>query len=77
MNDLGIFSIRVWKESTISEMLFTFFISFIKKTALIRGMISSGLIQKYSLERMNLKRKKLHVVEDVSGNITELNRKSN
>ena len=37
-------------------------------------MISSGLMKKYSLERMILELEKLHVVVDASGNITELER---
>jgi hypothetical protein len=48
-------------------MLFIFFISLIIRTALMREMISSGLMKKYSLE-------KLHVVEDANGNISELER---
>ena len=39
-----------------------------------RGMISSGLMRKYSLEKMILELEKLHVVEDASGSITELER---
>ena len=39
-----------------------------------RGMISSRLMKKYSLEKLNLELEKLHVVEDASGNITELER---
>ena len=72
--DLDIFPMRVRKESTIRGMLFIFFISLIIRTALIGGMISSGLVKKYSLERMILELEKLHVVEDASGNITELER---
>ncbi len=48
-------------------MLFIFFISLIIRTALLRGMISSGLVKKYSLE-------KLHVVEDANGSMSELER---
>ncbi len=72
--DLDIFPMRVRKESTIRGMLFIFFISLIIRTGLIRGMISSGLMNKYSLEKMLLELEKLHVVEDASGNITELER---
>ncbi len=72
--DLDIFPMRVRKESTIRGMLFIFFISLIIRTALMRGMISSGLMKKYSLERMILELEKLHVVEDANGNITELER---
>ena len=62
----------VRKESTIRGMLFIFFISLIIRTALMRGMISSGLMKKYSLEKMFLELEKLHVVVDASSNITEL-----
>ena len=55
-------------------MLFIFFISLIIRTALMRGMVSSGLMKNYSLERMIPELEKLHVVEDASGNITELER---
>ena len=72
--DLDIFPMRVRKESTIRGMLFIFFISLIIRTALMMGMISSGLIKKYSLESMILELEKLHVVEDANGNITELER---
>jgi transposase len=65
---------RVRKESTIRGMLFIFFISLIIRTALMRGMISSGLMKKYSLERMLLELEKLHVIEDQNGNLTELER---
>ena len=65
--DQDIFPMRVRKESTIRGMLFIFFISLIIRTALMREMISSGRMQKYSQE-------KLHVVEDANGNISELER---
>jgi hypothetical protein len=61
-------------ESTIRGMLFIFFISLIIKEALMRGMTSSGLMKKYSPKRMILELEKPHVVEDTSGNITELER---
>ena len=72
--DMDIFLMRGRKESTIRGMLFIFFISFIIRTALMRGMISSGLMKKYSLEKMILELEKLHVVVDASSNITELER---
>ena len=37
-------------------------------------MISSGLMNKYSLERVLLEMEKLQVVEDASGNMSELER---
>ncbi len=72
--DMDIFPMRVRKESTIRGMLFIFFISLIIRTALMTGMISSGLMRKYSLEKMILELEKLHVVEDASGSINELER---
>ena len=72
--DMDIFPMRMRKESTIRRMLFIFLISFIIRTALIRRMVSSGLMNRYSLEKMLLELEKLHVVEDASGNITELER---
>ena len=65
---------RVRKESTIRGMLFIFFILLIIRSALMRGMISSGLMNRYSLEKMLLELEKLHVVEDAGGSITELER---
>ena len=72
--DIDIFPMRVRKESTIRGMLFIFFISLIIRTALMRGMISSGLMKKYSLEKMILELEKMHVVEDASGSMSELER---
>jgi transposase len=72
--DLDIFPMRVRKESTIRGMLFIFFISLIIRSALMRGMISSGLMNKYSLEKMLLELEKLHVVEDANGGLSELER---
>ncbi len=63
--DLDIFPMRVKKESTIRGMLFIFFISLIIRT---------GLMRKYSLEKMIRELEKLHVVEDAGGSITELER---
>lgn len=61
-------------ESTIRGILFVFFISLIVRSALMRGMISSGLINKYSMERMLLELEKLYVIENESGNMSELER---
>ena len=55
-------------------ILFVFFISLILRSALVRGMELSGLIRKYSPERMFLELEKLHTVEDVNGNLKELER---
>ncbi len=52
--DLDTFPLRNHKESTIRGILFVFFISLIIRSALLRGMESSGLLKKYSLERMIL-----------------------
>ncbi|MCL4356968.1 MAG: transposase [Candidatus Thermoplasmatota archaeon] len=72
--DLDIFPMRVRKESTIRGMLFIFFISLIIRTALMRGMVSSGLMNRYSLEKLILELEKLHVVEDANGSMSELER---
>ncbi len=72
--DMDIFPMRVRKESTIRGMLFIFFISLIIRTALMRGMISSVLMRKYSLEKLILELEKLHVVEDANGSMSELER---
>ncbi|MDA8142831.1 MAG: hypothetical protein M0T81_02470 [Thermoplasmatales archaeon] len=72
--DLDIFPPRNHKEPTIRGILFVFFISLIIRSALPRGMESSGLLKKYSLERMILELEKLHVMEDQNGNLKELER---
>jgi hypothetical protein len=51
-----------------------FFLSLIIRNALMRGMISTGLMKRYSLEGMILELEKLHVMEDQNGNLTELER---
>ncbi len=72
--DLNLFPMRVRKEFTIRGVLFVFFISPILRSALIRGMKSSSLIRKYSLEKMLLELEKLHMVEDTGGNLKKLKR---
>ena len=54
--------------------MFIFLISLIIRTALMRGMISSGLMKRYSLEKLILELEKLHVVEDANGSMSELER---
>ena len=49
--EMGIFPMRVRKESTTRGMLFIFFISLIIRSALTRGMISSDFMKRYSLEK--------------------------
>ena len=49
--DLDIFPMRIRKESTTRGMLFIFFISLIIRSTLIREMISSDLMKRYSLEK--------------------------
>ncbi|MGC8506620.1 MAG: hypothetical protein ACP5NK_08010 [Thermoplasmata archaeon] len=65
--DLDIFPLRKRRESTIRGTIFVFFLSLIIRNALMRGMISTGLMKKYSLERMILELEKLHVIEDQNG----------
>ena len=52
------------KESTIRGTLFVFFTSLIIRSALLRGMESSGLLKKYSLLGMILELENIHVMED-------------
>ena len=73
-SSLDLFPLRNRKESTIRGILFVFFISLIIRSALLRGMESSGLLKKYSLERMILELEKIHVMEDQNGNLKELER---
>jgi transposase len=72
--DLDIFPLRNRKESTIRGTIFVFFLSLIIRNAFMRGMISTGLMKKYSLERILLELEKLHVIEDQDGNLVELER---
>jgi hypothetical protein len=44
------------------------------RNALTRRAISSGLMNRYSLERILLELEKFHVAENGSGNITDLER---
>ena len=46
----------------------------VRKESTIRGMISSGLMHRYSLERMLLELEKLHVIGNDSGNMSKLER---
>ena len=72
--DLDTFPMRVRKESTSRGMLFTFYISLIIRTALMRPMASPGLINRYSLKKMLLELEQLHVVEDANGSMSALER---
>lgn len=72
--DLDIVPLRDHKESTIRGAMFVFFISIIIRSALLRGMQSSHLNEKYSLEKMILELEKLHMMEDQNGILKELER---
>ena len=72
--DLDLFPLRDHKEPTIRGTMFVFFLSLIIRTALLRGMQSSRLNEKYSIERMLLELEKLHMMEDQNGNMRELER---
>ena len=72
--DLDIFPTRKMKESIILGTVFVFFLSLIIRNALMRRMIASGLIKRYSLEMMLLELEKLHAIEDQNGNLAELER---
>ena len=55
-------------------ILFVFFISLIIRSTLLSGMESSGLSEKYSLEKKILELEKIHMIEDQEGNLSELER---
>ena len=72
--DLDVFPLGDHKESTIRGTVFVFFLSAILRSALIRGMESTKLNEKYSVERMFLELEKLHMIEDQDGAFKELER---
>lgn len=72
--DLDVFPLRDHKEPTIRGTMFVFFVSLIIRSALLRGMQSSHLNEKYSVERMLLELEKLHMIEDQNGILRELER---
>ena len=72
--DMDIFPLRDHKESTIRGTIFVFFLSLLIRSALRRGMESTKLNEKYSMERMFLELEKLHMVEDQNGGLKELER---
>ena len=72
--DLDLFPLRDHSEHTIRGTLFVFFLSLIIRTALLRGMQSSRLNERYSIERMLLELEKLHMMEDQNGSMKELER---
>ncbi len=72
--DPDIFPLRDHNESTIRGVLFVFFISLIIKSALLKGMQSSHLNEKYSLENMLLEPEKLHMIEDQNGKLIKVER---
>ena len=72
--DLDVFPLGDHKETTIRGTVFVFFLSTIIRSVLIRGMESSKLNEKYSLERMFLELEKLHMIEDQEGAFRELER---
>ena len=71
--DMDIFPMRVRRDQQSGRAVHILHITHNKDSA-NGGMISSGLMRKYSLEKMILELEKLHVVEGSSGNITELER---
>ena len=72
--DMDIFPLRDHRESTIRGSVFVFFLSLIIRSALRRGMESTRLNEKYSMERMFLELEKLHMIEDQNGDLKELER---
>ena len=71
-SSLDIFSLRNHRESTIRGILFVFFISLIIRSALLRGMESSGLLKKYSLERMILELERTKRQKDILEALEEI-----
>ncbi len=53
--DLYIFPMRKRKKSTLRGTIFVLFLSLVLRNALLMGRISSGIMKKYSLEKMPLK----------------------
>ncbi|MGC8618104.1 MAG: IS1634 family transposase, partial [Thermoplasmata archaeon] len=72
--DLDVFPLREHKESTVKGMLFVFFLSMIIRSILLRGMDSSKLSRKYSIESMLIELEKLHMIEDQAGSLREIER---
>ena len=72
--DLDIFPLRDHKESIVRGSVFVFFLSLLIRSALRRGMESTKLNEKYSMERMFLELEKLHMIEDQNGDLKELER---
>ena len=69
--DLDIFPIRR-RESTIRGTIFVFFLSLIIRNALMRGMIASGLMKRYSLERMLLELERTKKQKDILGALDKI-----
>ena len=72
--DLDIFPLRDHNESIVRGSVFVFFLSLLIRSALRRGMESTKLNEKYSMERMFLELEKLHMIEDQNGDLKELER---
>ncbi len=62
--DLDIFPLRDHTESIVRGSVFVFFQQLLIRSALRRGMESTKLNEKYSMERMFLELEKLHLEED-------------
>ncbi len=72
--DLDIFPLRDHSESAVRGTLFIFFISLLIRSALLRGMQSSHLMEKHSVETMLLELEKLHMIDDQNGKYMEVER---
>lgn len=75
--DLDIFPMRDHSENTVRGSMFLFFLSLLIRSAILRGMQSTKLIEKYSVEKMFLELEKLHMMEDYDGEFRELERTRN
>ncbi len=72
--DLDIFPMRDHSENTVRGSMFVFFLSLLIRSAILRGMQSTHLVEKYSVEKMFLELEKLHMIEDQDGELKELER---
>jgi len=70
--DLDVFPMRDHSENTLRGSMFVFFLSLLIRSAILRGMQSTKLIEKYSVEKMFLELEKLHMIEDQDGKFNEL-----
>ncbi|EQD39445.1 transposase, IS4 family protein, partial [mine drainage metagenome] len=71
---LDLFPLRVRKLSTVRGTIFVLFIALILRSMIVNTMNLSGLIKKYSVERMFLELEKLQIIKKDDGSFEELER---